>query len=127
MIVDYELMTLSATTSSGASATSTGTYNGFLHAVRYTIATNSTDRLSTGGRLTLTGDRTGFALFILEDLGSTADGLYFPRMVTVLSTDAVTASTGSAMPPVFNERLTASISSGSTGGTKTGTLGLYFV
>ena len=125
---EYEALTLAGTTSSGASGTgetgaSTGTYNGYLHAVQYVHSTAAT--LSTGGHLTITGTRTGITLFSIENLGSTASNVYLPWKATVLSTDANTASTGAGRLPLFNETLTWVISSGSTGGAKAGTLRLF--
>lgn len=120
---EYEAITLAATTSSGATGTSTKTYNGYLHAVQYVPSTSVP--LSTGGNLAVTATRTGASLFVIENLGSTASGLYFPRMGTVLSSDANTASTGVGVLPLFDETVTWTISSGSTGGAKAGIVRLY--
>ena len=114
--IEYETWPLSATTSSGGSGATTKTWNGYLSAIQYVPSTSAIP--STGGLVAFTGTRTGMALFGFEDLGSTAAGIYFPRVATVTTTGAT--STGVGLLPLFDETITITISCGSTGGTKTG-------
>ena len=121
--IEYESWSLSATTSSGPSGSgaTTKTWNGYLSAVQYVPSTSAIP--STGGSVAFTGTRTGITLFSFENLGSTAAGVYFPRVATVTTTGAT--STGAGLLPLFDETITVTLSSASTGGTKTGAFRFY--
>lgn len=121
--IKYESLACTATTSSGVTTNTANAYNGLLHAIRYTVSTSAP--MSTDGRVTITGTRTGITALIITNLGSTAGGTYYPRLATVLSTSAETGSTGAAEVPLFNETLTLVFSTGSTGGTKAGTFEFF--
>ncbi|KKN82077.1 hypothetical protein LCGC14_0313440 [marine sediment metagenome] len=122
--ITSEDITLTATTStSPATASSSKTYNGYLHAVQLEVSTSTP--LSTQGLLQITGDRTGLLLFSKADIS--ADGQWFPRTVGVLSTASDTATTGAVADrlPLFNEKVTVTMTCGSTSGTTSGTLRLF--
>ena len=116
-----EAINLAPTTSGALVVSTTGTYNGYLKAVQFTPSTSAPT--STGGLLGITGARTGLTLFSIANLATA--GTFLPRLGTVLSTDATVTSTGSGSPPIFNEQLTITVTSGSTGGAKAAVLRLF--
>jgi hypothetical protein len=119
-----EAISLAPTTSGAFIINSIGTYLGHLYAVQ--LIPSSSAPTSTGGLLELKGHRTNIPMFVKNDLSSGGpSGVFLPRIGTVLSTDAATASTGSDRPPIFNEQLVITVTSGSTGGMKAATLRLF--
>lgn len=121
--IHYEQVSLAPTTSGSYSANTQNTYNGFLHALRYVASTGATVLPSTDGNLTVQGEKTGIQMLNLSDLSTAGTGTYYVRQATVNTSGAT--STGLAQFPLVNERLTITISSGSTGGTRTGTLSVF--
>lgn len=121
-----EALSIAPTTTTGDSWNTTATFNGQLHAIQYSPSTSATP--STGGNMLITGARTGLTLLNLDNLGSTAAGIYFPRFAPVTSTaGGTTGDTRYAVDrhPLFNERITVTVSSGSTGGEKAGTVRFF--
>lgn len=117
----YERLVASATTSGAVVTTSVETFNGYLRQVTFERTTVPGTPFSTTLGWVLSGERTTSALFSID--GSTVTTIYRPAVTTVTSTGAT--STGSAPIPLAHERITVTVTSGSTEGTRYGIFHFY--
>jgi hypothetical protein len=127
--IQYEALTISATSSGAITSYSARTYRGFVEAVGYNPTTSSTGLTpTTGGAIIVKTELTSQTVFTLNDIGDTGawQRMWYPRVATVAATCSATASTGVGRIPLYNERLAVTVTSGSTDTvTKTGTLRFY--
>ena len=119
--MDYEQLVVTATTSGVATANTVKSWRGKLYGVQFVASTSAP--YSTQMNVVLSGERNGSTFL---DLDNASAGLRLPRQFTVTSTGSTGLGTPVPQPfPLFEERISFTITSGSTSGTKTGTWRLY--
>lgn len=123
MYIDYEALSIGATTSTDVVTSYTSkSFQGLLHCIQY-VASTSTP-WSTANNIAITGERTG--LTFLNVPGTTGSTRWFPRGVVVTTTGGSTSG-DSPLIPVFDERFLVTLTSGSTSGGTTGTLRFFVI
>lgn len=125
--IRYEALVVTATSSGSITTLSTGTFNGFVQAVRY-VPTNATSSQGIssggGGALAITAAVSGLAVLSLANASSASEADYYPR--ALLSDTGGTSTSVGALIPLHNERFQVVMTSGSTTqDTKSATLHFY--
>lgn len=117
--VNYEAFTVSATTdSSGGSGYSANAYNGCLQAIQYVENETSTEALSLTHGMAITAEKTSQELLSITCTGAQ---IWYPRAIGISSTGAALSSGVDIAFPLHNERILVTLTSGATGGERSGT------
>ena len=119
--IEYEALTVTITTGTvgGLAGSGTGnsakTYNGLLHAIQYVVGGSSWAEDTV---LAITAEKTAMSLLSLTCTGAQT---WFPRRTLVNAAGASLSSAISEPFPLADERIVVTVTSGSSGGTRTGT------
>jgi len=128
--IDYEELTVSVTTSTGAlgggdptqASYSAKTFNGLLHGVRF-VSGSGGSSMAEDMVLAITAERSGAtALGVAVCTGTQT---WYPRLITGTSAGAVMSTGAGIQFPLAHERLVFTITSGSTSGTRTGVFHIW--